>query len=76
AELLAQPFFVGINDLTIHSTTVPPTVEPAGPAMTLFSAWATSAHTPAQASVARGEALFDSKPINITAVNGLNDALG
>ena len=75
-ELLAQPFFVGINDLTIDATKVPPIVEPAGPAMTLFSAWATSAHTPAQASVARGEALFNSRPINITGVNGLNDALG
>ena len=54
-------------------TKVPPTVEPAGPAMTLFSAWATSAHTTAQASVARGEAHFNSRSINITGVNGLND---
>jgi cytochrome c peroxidase len=75
-QLLTQPFFVGINDLTIDSTTAPPAVEPPAPGMTLFSAWARSAHMPAQAAVARGETLFDSRPITITGVNGLNDAIG
>jgi cytochrome c peroxidase len=74
-KLLTQPFFVGINDLTIDTSTAPPTVDPPGPGMILFSAWATYAHTSAQAAVARGEALFNTRPITITGVNGLNDAL-
>jgi cytochrome c peroxidase len=40
-RLLTQPFFVGLNDLTIDPTTAPPAVEPPGPGMSLFSAWAT-----------------------------------
>jgi cytochrome c peroxidase len=76
-DLLAtQPFFVGINDLTVDSTTSPPTVEPPGFGMTLFSAWATQAHTPAQAAVARGQAIFNTRPMTISGVNGLNDTVG
>jgi cytochrome c peroxidase len=43
--------------------------------MTLFSAWASTSRTAAQQSIARGEALFNSKPITISGVGGLNDAL-
>jgi hypothetical protein len=74
--LAGQTFFVGINDLAVDSTTVPPTVEPPDPGMTIFTAWARQAHTPAQAAVARGQAIFDGRPITISGVNGLNDALG
>jgi cytochrome c peroxidase len=75
-QLLTQPFVVGINDLTVDSSVVPPDVEPPAPGMTLFTAWATQVHTPAQAAVARGQALFNSRIFTITGVNGLNDALG
>ena len=74
--LSTQPFFVGINDLTVDSSTTPPSVEPPAPGMTLFSVWATQMHTPAQAAVVRGQSLFNTKPIAISGVNGLNDALG
>jgi cytochrome c peroxidase len=76
SPLLRQPFFVGINDLIVNSSAVPPDVEPPDPGMTLFSAWAKQAHTPAQAAVARGQALFNSRAFTITDVSGLNDVLG
>lgn len=82
ASLLHQlpAFFVGIND--------PIGMGPAGsPAFTssifnLYSAWASlfppqpdqkQAHHRAQ--IARGEMIFNTKPINITGVAGLNDDL-
>ena len=75
--LSAQPFFIGINDSLGHNPTgaaFTPTV------FTLFDAWrAVSQGSPRQIamrqSIARGEAIFNSKPISITAVNGLNDDL-
>src|SRR5262249_28255556 len=39
-------------------------------------AWSSRSHSPAERSIARGEAIFDSKPITISGVAGLNDALG
>jgi len=73
-------FFVGINDPlggNPHGTPFTPVI------FTLFNAWANS---PAQnnagdlynrrASIVRGQTLFNSKPINITGVAGLNDDLG
>jgi cytochrome c peroxidase len=33
-------------------------------------------HMPGQAAVVRGQTLFNTKPISISGVNGLNDALG
>jgi cytochrome c peroxidase len=65
--LSAQPFFVGIND-------------PLGPgvfnpsAFDLFSASPTANNF--RKSIARGEALFNTKPIRIQGVNGLNDLVG
>jgi cytochrome c peroxidase len=70
-------FFVGINDPLGGN----PKGTPFTPAIfTLFSAWASSASHGdddggTRASIARGEALFNSKPINITGVGGLNDDL-
>ena len=74
--LASQPFFIGIND------SFPPSFgfNPTGAAFTpvifdLYDAWAGSWYA-ARASVARGQELFNSKPINITGVAGVNDALG
>jgi hypothetical protein len=75
-DLLHLHSFVGINDLTVDSSTTPPTVEPPDLGMTLFSAWTGRGHTRAQESVQRGEAIFNSRPIVISGVAGLNDGLG
>jgi hypothetical protein len=74
--LADQQFHIGINDVLGADPTLA-VFDPA--AMRLFDAWQ-SAHGnaggAARASIARGEQLFDSKPITITGVGGLNDALG
>jgi hypothetical protein len=74
ASLAVQTFFVGINDpLGNNPLNIPfnPTI------FTLYSNWANlkGAANSARASIARGEAVFNSKPIRITNVGGLNDAL-
>lgn len=71
-NLSKQNFFIGIND--------PLGQNPSGAsfnpnAFTIYSAWLNSPD-PAKQAVARGEDLFNNKPINITGVGGLNDALG
>ncbi len=77
--LSKQPFFVGIND--------PLGGNPTGAAFnpvvfTLFSTWADLRSSPTQptnaarASVARGQALFNTMPITISGVAGLNDKPG
>jgi hypothetical protein len=72
-SLTTQPFFIGIND--------PTGLNPSGASFdsnvfTLFEAWAgldgSSQQTDARKAVARGEALFNSKPIMISGVAGLN----
>ncbi|HWB83724.1 MAG TPA: hypothetical protein VG675_06265 [Bryobacteraceae bacterium] len=70
--LSQQQFFIGIND--------PLGLNPTGAAfdpkaMKLFDGWAGAPNTAARQSIARGEALFNTKPISITGVAGLNDAL-
>ena len=73
-QVSKQPFFVGIND-------------PLGPAgsfnpesMTVFSRWSTltssDPESAARASIARGEELFNTFPITISGVAGLNDKPG
>jgi hypothetical protein len=76
--LAGQSFFPGINDPLGGN----PTSAPFDPsAFTLFSAWSNlsssgnSKYAQARAAVARGEAIFDTHPVAITAVRGLNDAL-
>lgn len=64
-------FYIGINDSLGG--------DPRGAAFTpsifhLFDAWI-NAHNSARASIARGEALFNSRPIRISGVAGLNDKL-
>ncbi len=77
--LANQNFFVAIND-TLGADPTGASFDPS--AMSLFSAWSTlsgsDANGPdgkARASIARGEVLFNTKPIQITGVIGLNDAL-
>jgi len=74
AALAAQNYYPGINDAFGQ--------DPTGAkfnkvVFTLFQAWEGSAN-PVQASIARGEDLFNSAPMQITDVHGLNDnpALG
>ncbi len=74
-----QPaFFIGINDpLGGNPKSIPftPVI------FSLFDNWATQAsygryeQRTARASIVRGQTLFNSKPINITGVAGLNDDL-
>ena len=72
----SQQFFVGIND------SFPPSFgfNPSGTAFTpeifrLVRAWQNST-IPVRSSIARGEQIFNTKPITITGVAGLNDTLG
>jgi cytochrome c peroxidase len=80
--LAAQSYFPGIND-SLGSN---PTGAPFDPsAMTLFAAWGTSnetdAGTPrsgfrqaARRAIAEGEKIFDTAPLLITTVRGINDS--
>lgn len=69
----SQPFYVGINDVLVGDAV---TLAPFTPdVFTIYAAWAGSPD-PGRAQIARGEALFNRKPIMITGVGGLNDALG
>ena len=75
--LVDQPFFVGINDplgLNPFKTPFNPVV------FTLYNgSWANAASGNARArraSIVRGQTLFNSRPINITGVGGLNDDTG
>ena len=77
ATLSQQTFFVGIND--------PLGADPTAfnsSAFTLFDGWAGlkdppgDAKTATRASIARGQALFNTLPITITGVTGLNDLPG
>lgn len=77
--LANQRFHVGIND-TLGADPTGALFDP--DSMQLFGAWANadaddnSAKARARAAIARGEALFNRKPLAITGVAGLNDALG
>jgi cytochrome c peroxidase len=70
--LTRQPFFIGINSQI-------PAFEnlasgPFNPAIfNTFDAWAALPYNDPRAAVARGQALFNSKPIHIIGVAGLND---
>ncbi len=78
--LANQSFFVGINDPLGNN----PFGTPFSPVIfTLYDAWRNPGLSAAdqslagyRASVARGQDVFSSKPINITGVAGLNDDLG
>ncbi len=84
--LVTQPFFISINS-SVRFLLPPPqfNFEPPGglvtpgdgqftPAMfNPFDAWASLPDTSPRAAVARGQAIFNSKPINIAGVAGIND---
>jgi cytochrome c peroxidase len=79
AELARElpDFFIGINDPLPASFHLNPTGAPFNPTIfTVYDAWQGSKQPDSRASIARGQALFNSTPINITGVAGLNDLLG
>ena len=71
-----ENFFVGIND-PLGGNPTGASFNPVS--MTLFDAWANSkpksSQDAAQAAVARGQQLFNSKTFTVTGVAGLNDRL-
>lgn len=80
-----MPFYFGINDAVSGDYASGAPFDPN--VFTLYTAWNEVGHhapdfgesfdrSDARAAVARGETLFDTKPITITGVGGLNDALG
>jgi len=71
--LAAQEFYIGINDLFGDSQTGAPFTPIV---FDLYDAWATGSGSGVEAArraVARGQALFNTKPINIAGVSGIND---
>jgi hypothetical protein len=72
----SQSFFVGINDSFPTSFGLNPTGVPFNAAIfSLFDGWLNSGNA-ARASIARGQVVFNTKPINIVNVAGINDVLG
>jgi cytochrome c peroxidase len=82
ANLLTQPFFISINSSI--NPLVPALEQPGGlvtpgdgqftPSIfNLFGAWTVLPEEDPRAAIARGEAIFNSTPINITGVAGIND---
>jgi len=77
-----QTFYFGINDVLAGDYRTHAAFNPL--AFNLFEAWANPAaergdgyeRVEARRAVARGQALFNAKPIQITRVKGLNDDLG
>jgi len=74
--LASQPFFIGINDSFPPSFNFNPSKSTFNPDIfNLFNAW-TNSPSSARASIARGQAVFNSKPITISGVAGINDVTG
>lgn len=77
-ELASQPFFPGIND-PLGGNPTGAAFDPA--AFTIFRPWLNltssdkSKYTAARTAIARGEEIFNTHPLSITRVGGLNDAL-
>lgn len=83
-KLSATPFHFGVNDSISGDYLTGALFDPA--VFRLYESWNEVGHQPpdpgeridrsaARTAVARGEALFDSKPIMISGVHGLNDDL-
>src|SRR5260370_9971738 len=82
--LATQPFFLSVNSSV---NLLVPTLELPGGLVTPgdhkftpaifnpFDAWASLPDTSPRAAVARGQVIFNSRPINITGVAGINDDL-
>ncbi len=84
-HLSTVPFHFGINDVLAGDYVTGAPFDPK--VFTLYASWDVVGHhapdpgeridrSEARAAVARGERLFDTKPIVITGVKGLNDDLG
>jgi cytochrome c peroxidase len=74
--LASQEFFIGINDSFPASFGFNPTGAAFNPNIfDLFDSWKDS-RSSARASIARGQAIFNSKPITISGVAGINDVTG
>lgn len=82
ATLVTQPFFISSNS-SVHFL-VPAFEQPGGlgtpgdgqftpKIFNLFDAWASFPSDSPRAAIARGQAIFNSKAINITGVAGIND---
>ena len=80
--LINQPFFISMNSSV--NPLVPTLEQPGGliapgdgqfssAIFNTFDAWASLPQTDPRAAIARGQTLFNSKPINITGVAGIND---
>ena len=84
AALSEQPFYFGINDTLVGDYRTHAPFTPV--VMNIYDAWAGEITAPASVesesllaarrAVARGQELFNSKPIQIRGVKGLNDDLG
>jgi hypothetical protein len=83
-SLTTQPFFISINS-SVHFL-LPQFEQPGGlvtpgdgqfssAIFNTFDAWSSLAYTDPRASVARGQAIFNSKLFDITGVAGINDDL-
>ena len=81
--LATQPFFVSINS-DVHALLPNGAEQPGGltapgdgkftpDIFNLYDSWASSPSFDFRASVARGQAIFNSRPITITGVGGIND---
>lgn len=81
AALVTEEFYFGIND-PLGGDPTGRTFDPT--AMTLFDAWAATSDDDgpgyerdrARAAIARGQELFNHRPLSIVGVSGLNDDLG
>jgi cytochrome c peroxidase len=72
SAILGQEFYIGINDNFGDSRTGVPFTSIV---FTIFDAWAqaTGSAADARRAVARGQALFNTRPISIAGVSGIND---
>ena len=81
SALINQTYYFGINDTLVGDYR---TREPFNPkVMSLYDTWhryitsnASDGRTLARAAIARGQTLFNNKPIQISGVKGINDDLG
>lgn len=76
ASLAAQPFYFGINDVVSGDYATSAAFTPV--VFHTYDSWANrpgGGTEAARATVARGQALFNTRPIIITGVKGLNDDL-
>src|SRR5262249_49584161 len=82
--LASQPFFISMNS-SVHfllrqfeqpgGSAAPGDGQFTSAIFDIFDAWASLPSTNPRAAVARGQAIFNSKPISITGVAGINDDL-